>query len=55
MVFTPIVTNRAFRSAASYRSRGGRAKVGYGNVGERQAMGWRVREGSAGHGPMEMI
>jgi hypothetical protein len=33
MVFTPIATNRAFRLAASYRSRGGLAKAGYGNAG----------------------
>jgi hypothetical protein len=33
MLFTPLATNRAFRWAASYRSRGGRAKAGYGNAG----------------------
>jgi hypothetical protein len=33
MVFTPLATNRAFRLAASYRSRGSRAKARNGNAG----------------------
>jgi hypothetical protein len=33
MVFTPLATNRAFRWAASYRSRSLPAKAGNGNAG----------------------
>jgi hypothetical protein len=36
MLFTPLATNRAFRCAASYRRRGGRAKAGYGNAGGKE-------------------
>jgi hypothetical protein len=44
MVFTPLATNRAFRLAAGYRSRGGRAKARNGNAGgQRRAMSCEKR------------
>jgi hypothetical protein len=44
MVFTLLATNRAFRRAAGYRRRGGRAKAGYGNAsGKRDDPGGRQK------------